>query len=124
MNLSVLIVEDSRPMCRIIIRLLAELGITDVDACHTRETALSRVGGRDYDLLVIDYFLGDCTGVEVVRAMRHDGANVPAVLITDQPSQAREDVGFEVDWLIKPFSAQELADRIALACPHWQKRQA
>ena len=120
MNLSVLIVEDSRPMCRIIIRLLADLGITDVDACIERRTALSRASGRDYDLVIIDYFLGDCTGVEVIRDMRATGAHVPAVLITGRPSQAREDLGSDVDWLIKPFSAQELAERIALACPHWQ----
>src|SRR4051794_28412468 len=56
-RLSVLVVDDFAPMLTIVMKLLAQLDIHDVDCSMSVMGALDSVARRDYDLLILDYFL-------------------------------------------------------------------
>jgi DNA-binding response OmpR family regulator len=109
---AVLVVDDFPPMLTIVAKLLASIGIDDVDCAGTVNQALTRVHARDYDLLIVDYFLTDETGDDLLAALQERSKHIPAVIMTGEPKRAATKLGHEVDWLRKPFTAPQLRARI------------
>jgi two-component system, sensor histidine kinase ChiS len=118
---ALLIVDDFPPMLKILRAHLGEIALTDVDAATSAAQALSMLERRDYDLLIVDFYLGDRTGHDLVQALagNHVHGETPSIIITGEPDRAARDLGFQVDWLKKPFTAQELRHRIESTCPTW-----
>lgn len=119
---AILIVDDFPPMLKILRAQLAEIGLTDVDAAGGARQALSALEHRDYDLLIVDHYLGDSTGPEILRTL---GAclrerDTPSIIITGEPDRAARDLGATLDWLRKPFTSTQLLGRIESTCPHWR----
>jgi DNA-binding response OmpR family regulator len=119
---AILIVDDFPPMLKILRSQLAEIGLTDVDAAGGARQALTALDHRDYDLLIVDHYLGDSTGQEILQSLaaRHRDGETPSIIITGEPERAARDIGAMLDWLRKPFTAQQLRRRIESTCPHWQ----
>lgn len=73
------------------------------------------VNAESYDLLILDLGLPRKSGLAVLSAVRASGKTTPALIIT-----ARSEVGDRVtgldagadDYLVKPFSMQELGARV------------
>lgn len=116
-RVSVLVVDDFAPMLTIVQKMLSELGVRDIDRASSCDAALARLRSRDYDLLIVDYFLGDETGDELIARARAAGEDVTAVIMTGEPERASRALGHEVDWLRKPFTAAELQLRIEATLP-------
>ncbi|WP_406857224.1 response regulator [Alsobacter sp. KACC 23698] len=102
-------------MLTIVTKMLAEIGVHDVDCAGDVESALAHVRVRDYDVLILDYFLGDQTGDDLMFTLRHEGEDIPAIIMTGEAARAATHLRQEVDWLRKPFTATELKARIAAA---------
>ena len=111
-SLTVLVVDDFPPMLTIVTKLLGEIGIHDVDCATDVKSALGRTQARDYDLLIVDYFLGDETGDDLLSALREQDEDIRAIIMTGEAFKAAARLGYVVDWLRKPFTAQDLAARI------------
>ncbi len=120
---ALLIVDDFPPMLKIMRSQLAEIGLHDVDSAMSAGDALSAFHRRDYDLLIVDYYLGDRTGHDLVSALARSAehCDTPSIIITGEPDRATRDLGFAVDWLRKPFTSEELLERIEATCPHWTR---
>ncbi|WP_460449089.1 response regulator [Alsobacter sp. SYSU BS001988] len=114
-RLSVLVVDDFAPMLTIVMKLLAQLDIHDVDCSMSVMGALDSVARRDYDLLILDYFLGEETGDELVHRLKLTGQTIPAIIMTGEPEKAMQLTGRNGDWLRKPFTAEDLRERIVAA---------
>ena len=77
--------------------------------------ALGRIRSQTWDLVLLDWNLPDFSGVEVCRRMRKGGISTPVLMLT-----ARDEVQHRVealdsgadDYLIKPFSIEELLARV------------
>lgn len=88
-EVSVLVVEDDA-MVRDWLRLALEgSGFRVVGIAHTAAEALDLIGRRRPSLLLIDQRLPDLVGTELVRELRQQNNQVPAVLMT-----ANADEGF------------------------------
>ncbi len=119
---AILIVDDFPPMLKILRAQLAEIGLTDVDVAGGTRQALAALQHRDYDLLILDHYLGDSTGQEILASLAagpRDG-ETPSIIITGEPERAARDIGSMLDWLRKPFNAAQLLNRIESTCPHWR----
>ncbi|MBW4651456.1 MAG: response regulator transcription factor [Kaiparowitsia implicata GSE-PSE-MK54-09C] len=113
-NPHILLVEDEIKLARFIeLELTAEGYQTSV--AHDGLTGLSMIREATPDLLVLDWMLPGMTGLDVCRRLRSTGNKVPVIMLT-----ARDEVRDRVDgldagaddYLVKPFSIDELMARI------------
>jgi two-component system, OmpR family, alkaline phosphatase synthesis response regulator PhoP len=66
-------------------------------------------------LLILDVMLPGLNGFDVCRRLRADGATTPILLLTVRKEEPDRVLGFDVgadDYVLKPFSVQELSGRV------------
>ncbi|MBA3278488.1 MAG: response regulator transcription factor [Geodermatophilaceae bacterium] len=71
--------------------------------------------GSDHDLVVLDVMLPDIDGFEVCRRLRSAGSRVPVLFLTARDATEDKVRGLTLggdDYLVKPFSLEELVARI------------
>lgn len=110
----VLVVDDERKVREVVGSYLRRQGY-EVALFEDGESALAAVTDRRPSLVVLDLMLPDIPGEEVARAIR-DVSDVPIVMLTAKSSENDRVAGLELgadDYLVKPFSARELAARVA-----------
>ena len=115
MSTSRLLIVDDDPELRGF--LAAELGVEgySCDQVSTGQQALMRIRGQSWDLVLLDWTLPDFSGLEICRRMRQGGIRTPVLMLTAR-DEVRErvealDSGAD-DYLIKPFSIEELLARV------------
>jgi two-component system, OmpR family, response regulator len=68
-----------------------------------------------YDAWLVDWQLGDGSGVDWLSARRHQGDTTPALLLTARDRVHDRIAGLDAgadDYLVKPFAPEELAARL------------
>lgn len=111
---SVLLVEDDA-MVRSWVTYALEPTEFVVSAVETLNEAVEAVRTRKPSMLLIDYRLADGAGTELLRSLRLDGVDVPAVLMTANPERGFNEVAREVvaqGSVLKTGSAEELIDTL------------
>jgi DNA-binding response OmpR family regulator len=110
----ILLVEDEIKLARFIELELESEGYR-VSVAHDGMSGLSLARESEPDLAILDWMMPGLTGVELCRRLRSTGSKVPVILLT-----AKDEVGDRVtgldagadDYLVKPFSIEELLARI------------
>jgi response regulator of citrate/malate metabolism len=91
-------------------------GFTTVGVAHTGADALALIGTLRPDLVLLDIYLPDITGLEVLRRLREGGDGGPDVLAVTAArdvSTVRSALrGGVVHYVLKPFSFDVLRDRL------------
>ncbi len=118
----VLVVEDEETIRETIALSLSDEGydvITAEDgskaleiACRTHQSTAQL--GSPIDLIVLDLMLPHVNGLDLCRLIRHEGNNVPILILSAKGSETDRVVGLEVgadDYLTKPFGMRELIAR-------------
>jgi two-component system KDP operon response regulator KdpE len=117
----VLVVEDERPMARILSAGLLARGYR-VTVARTGQDALDDAAAEDPDLIVLDLRLPDIDGVEVCQRIRK-WSTAPIIVVSADGAEQRKvkalDEGAD-DYVTKPFSMPELLARIRVALRHRQ----
>ncbi len=117
-----LVVDDDPTVLRIVETVLRSGGL-DVDTRTTGPDGLRAAHERLPDCAVLDVSMPGMTGLEVCRALRDDAetADVPILLLTGRGQWLDVASGFDAgadDYLVKPFTAQDLLTRVeALTAP-------
>jgi two-component system OmpR family response regulator len=86
----------------------------DVAAVATGRDALDRATNDRPDLIVLDVMLPDLDGFEVCRRLRTDGNRTPVLFLTAKDATEDKVRGLTLggdDYLVKPFSLEELVAR-------------
>jgi response regulator of citrate/malate metabolism len=91
-------------------------GFTTVGAARTGAEALAMADALQPDLILLDVYLPDMTGLEVLQRLRAQGDPVGVIVITaarelDTVSGALD--GGAADYLIKPFEFPQLQAKLA-----------
>ena len=110
----ILIAEDERDLNRLIVKVLEKEGY-GVDACFDWKEALYYLENTEYDAAVLDIMMPGMDGLEVLRAARKKGLDLPIMFLTARDSIADRVTGLDTgadDYLIKPFDFDELLARI------------
>jgi two-component system OmpR family response regulator len=110
----VLVVDDEVKLANLLQRRLQREGV-GVDVAASGEAALERAGATQYDAIVLDLMLPGVDGFETCRRLRAEGVWSPTLMLT-----ARNDVEDRIrgldsgadDYMIKPFSLEELLARL------------
>lgn len=112
--MKILLVEDSQRLRKSLSEGLSRSGFS-VDAVGDGEAGLRYALGVDYDLIVLDLMLPKLDGLGVLTQLREHGRRT-GVLILSAKDQVQDRIrGLELgadDYLIKPFSFDELLARM------------
>lgn len=124
-KLNVLVVEDTQPMQKLMMSVLGALGIKQIKACTNGEDAFQNYITYNHDVILSDWQMSPVDGLELTRRIRNSPQSpnrmVPIVLITGYAAwprvQEARDSGV-TEFLVKPFTAHDLARRLAHVIKH------
>lgn len=110
----ILIIEDDNELCHILKRQLNKKGHS-CDICNNGEDALFYVLKQIYDIIVLDRMLPEKDGITILKEVRHKNIKTPVIMLTAMNTIQNKIEGFDSgadDYLVKPFSIDELFARI------------
>lgn len=112
----ILIVEDEPAIREMVAFALRRAGMEVMHAADTK-AAQNAIGEHVPDLILLDWMLPSISGIELARRLRKDGLtrDIPIIMLTARGEEIDRITGFEAgvdDYVIKPFSTQELIARI------------
>lgn len=106
----ILLVEDDNTFAMILEGFLKKKSF-EVEVKYSVKGGLEALRGSSFDLLLLDYRLGDGTGMDVLEAMRADGINIPVIIMTsfnDVRTAVRAIRQGVFDYITKPVNPDEL----------------
>lgn len=122
-GLHVMIIDDQEVMRSIIKKLLAKANPSQVSEARDGEEALAKLGSGevDPDVIICDLHMDKMDGIEFLRRLRSDKANVnsrkPVLILTGDKSEQAHEITRQVGAskvLTKPISAEDLILQINL----------
>jgi len=119
-KLSILVVEDTVPMRKLLVSVLEAMGVGMIYAAEDGSKGYEMVKKFNPDIILADWHMEPVNGIELTREIRNNTLSpnrmVPVVLVTGYSAMTRvaeaRDAGV-TEFLVKPFSANDLAKRIA-----------
>ncbi|WP_372832688.1 response regulator [Pontibacterium sp.] len=115
-ELRVLVVDDSRLARKVILKVLGNLGITNMTEAADGSEAIQILGGESFDLVVTDYNMPEVNGVELTEFIRgsETHSHVPVLMVTSEANQthlanvAQSGVNAMMDKPFEPESVRRL----------------
>jgi two-component system response regulator ResD len=112
---TVLLVEDDAQVRHLVARYLEREGLTAMGVA-TGAAGLEAVAAGHVDLVLLDVSLPDLDGWSILRRIRDEWGDEPAVIMltarSDEPDRV---LGFDLgadDYVVKPFSPREVVARV------------
>lgn len=115
-SVDVVVVDDDFLVVKVHTRFVESVpGFRVVATAASGQAALDAVREHDPHLVLLDVHLPDMTGIEVLRRLRAEGAEVGVLMVTaarevEQVRAARSSGAF--GYLVKPFGQQDLTARL------------
>ncbi len=113
-TMHVVVVDDEKRLVELVRSYLEESGMTTVGQ-HDGPTGLAAARAADVDVVVLDWMLPAMSGLDVCRALRAEGNDVPVLMLTARGAVPERVEGLEAgadDYLVKPFALEELKARV------------
>ena len=120
----ILIIEDEAPMRTALADLLTSEGHRAITAADG-ESGLHRALEEKPDLILLDIMMPKLDGFQVCAELRRLGIAAPVLMLTAKGQIEDRVVGLDVgadDYLVKPFSTEELLARIRALLRRVQKQ--
>ena len=111
---AVLVVDDDAGLRKALGRVLVSHGF-EVELAADGAEALARLHARAFDLVVLDVMMPGTDGIEVCEQLRHEGSQMPVLMLTARDAVRDRVAGLEAgadDYLVKPFANAELVARV------------
>ena len=108
----ILIIEDDRDSCELLRHVLPEWDLT---LSHTIAGAVSHYLESHFDLVMLDNWLPDGSGIELCREMRSRFPDTPIIFMSAaaQESTIGEAISAGADrYFVKPFDPDELRETV------------
>jgi DNA-binding response OmpR family regulator len=109
----ILVVEDDASLARSIVDGLSDEGFAVAHAADG-DAAREALRGRDWDLVILDWWLPGHDGLEVLMGHRREGGTTPVLFLTARDAVSDRVRGLDGgadDYLCKPFAFEELLAR-------------
>lgn len=119
---TILVVEDERSISEVISLYLARAGYS-VTVVHDGMEALRRLSESRPHLVILDIMLPGMDGLEITRRVRTE-SETPIIMLTARGAETDRIIGLEMgadDYVVKPFSPQELVSRVRAVLRRTQK---
>lgn len=118
-NVRLLVVDDMQPMVTLLVSSLNALGFQKVHTATDGDDGFDKVCRHDPDLILTDWNMSPMNGLDFAKLVRQNSASpnpyVPIIMMTGFSARPRveraRDYGI-TEFLVKPFSASDLYNRI------------
>jgi len=124
-GIRILVVEDERSIAEVVEIYLRRAGY-HVQLVSDGEAALNILKSGFPDLVILDLMLPGVDGFAVTRWIR-DRSDVPIIMLTARRDEAERIAGLEMgadDYVVKPFSPQELVSRVRAVMRRMRSQEA
>ncbi len=114
-----LIVDDSRAMRLVLRQILTALGMEVAEARHGREALTYLQGHVDTAVALVDWNMPEMNGLELVEAVRQDGAlaALRLMMVTTETEIAHVEKALRAganEYVMKPFSKEIIEEKLHL----------
>ena len=121
MSKTILIVDDSPTMRRMVAEVLRSAGYTVIEGCNG-EDALRRINEQRVDLVITDFNMPVMNGPALVVQLRARPASrlTPIVVLTTEIEADRKQEGNAAGatgWMVKPFNPAKLLQVVSRLVP-------
>lgn len=118
----VVIVEDD-PMVALLDRTFAEKDtrFQVIQSFQNGQSALDWLLEHQADLLILDVYMPQLTGLELLHALRAEGVQLDAIMVTAANDVQTVDALLKlgvVDYLVKPFTVERFQQALDAFCRH------
>jgi two-component system response regulator MtrA len=110
----ILLIEDNRELARAVAYNLQLEGY-DVEVAEDGPAALDAVSAAPPDLILLDLSLPKLDGFSVLERLRHDGHEMPVMILSARGEEGDKVRGFRAgadQYVTKPFGLLELLERV------------
>lgn len=112
---NILVIDDEADIVELISYNLKKEGFS-VDYASDGESALKKIKGNKYALIILDLMLPGIQGLELCKIIRGipETSNLPIIMLTAKGEEFDKVLGLEMgadDYITKPFSTRELIAR-------------
>jgi DNA-binding response OmpR family regulator len=126
-SIRVLVVDDEPDFLKLIRRRLAKRNL-DVSVAAGGQEALDFLAANPVDVAILDVRMPGMNGIELLKEIRRRHRNVEVLMLTGHGSMQSGIEGISLgayDYILKPFSIDDLLERIREAHEHGAlKREA
>ena len=119
-QMKVLVADDSGVMRKIIVRALNGCGMTDIVEAKDGKEGWNLFQAEQIDCVLTDWNMPEMNGLELLKAIRGSGSEVPVIMITTEGEKAKvlEAIHAGVtDYLCKPFEQEDLMAKLDKYAP-------
>ncbi len=125
----ILVVDDMLTMRKIIMKILRELGFSEMVEAQDGNDAWTKIQAGGIGLVISDWNMPNCTGLEFLKKVRADKnlAKTPFVLVTAEAEkgQVAEAVTAGVDqYVVKPFTKEALVVKLEMVHKRYAAKKA
>jgi two-component system chemotaxis response regulator CheY len=120
-QVKVLIADDDRRIAVIVKEVLESLGFSIIHVARDGTQALQILQSQKIDMVITDWQMEPMDGINLVKYLRtsQDSPNrfIPIIMLTGNADRSQVEVARDVgvtEFVVKPFSAKTLCNRIAL----------
>ncbi len=114
-DMHILVVDDFYTMTQLVRNLLKTLGFHNIEEARDGGAALQKMAEQSYGLVISDWNMKPMSGIDLLRAVRASGDNVPFILVTAENTveNVLEAKAAGVNgYIMKPFNAGTLKSRL------------
>jgi DNA-binding response OmpR family regulator len=122
---SILVVEDEASIAEVVSLYLKRAGFSAQVASDGKQ-AMGIFERQPPDFVILDLMLPEVDGLALTRWLR-DRSDVPIIMLTARREEADRIAGLEMgadDYVVKPFSPQELVSRVRAVMRRGAREQA
>ena len=122
---NILIVEDEASIAEVVTLYLKRAGY-GVQVASDGKKAMNLFERGQIDFVILDIMLPEVDGLALTRWLR-DRSDVPIIMLTARREEMDRIVGLEIgadDYVVKPFSPQELVSRVRAVMRRLGREQA
>ncbi|QVL20504.1 response regulator transcription factor [Pseudomonas qingdaonensis] len=109
-----LLIDDDQELCELLSSWLTQEGF-QVRACHDGQSARKSLAEHAPAAVVLDVMLPDGSGLELLKQLRSDHAELPVLMLSARGEPLDRILGLELgadDYLAKPCDPRELTARL------------
>jgi len=111
---TILTVDDSRSVRTIVAKQVRDLGF-EVEEAEDGVQGLSKLGEREYDLVLLDVTMPNLDGPGMLAKMREIGNKTPVIMLTSESKRSVVSNVMKIgiaDYILKPFKPEELRSKV------------
>jgi DNA-binding response OmpR family regulator len=112
-----LIVEDDPAIRKLVEKLLSRKQM-DIEIAPDGRTAIEKLQGGPFSVLVLDLMVPEVNGFEVIEYIKQQGLKIPVAVVSAVSQQALTQLDLDIVKLVisKPFDVDEFTKAILTLC--------